>query len=465
MNIHLEQLVYGSLPTWGRGYDVVGRSAGCSASIQSEVVAICRKYGQPPSGEPGRQSLFAIRLKTGHWAIVGVFPLGHDDQGRPGALLFHALIVTHRNYLRAGGDPFRLAPALRCDWQPCSHVETMDFAVPDPKQIDSEDLVTTFPSSREIIARLSSVRPGKARKVACVSDKPIDGMVQSIWPHLPRRVRRRAWVATWAYSASISFDLVGMPRPVGQSLDASYQIFPTTNAENPSTREARSHRPSCRPIAGGKLFFGGVASATLAGIVGFMIIRSAQIHPSPTNPSRSDDPRSTRDRSGWVDESAFDLERVDRDLRLFADRFDAFDLGPIVDRTSVLLKIDEKLHYAGPLLSEVEVQSLSARASADQEPEFGRVLEWHRKILGVRQDGAGLPVGFSGAPPATQLGLLARSFRLAQGSRADEVVALLSEKLSRSWAVRPSHLAGRFPALADYAKYLGRLPRSDDPAR
>src|SRR3954467_13201249 len=115
MDILLEQLVYGSFPFWDRGYDVLARSPGCRPDWVSDVLGACRQFGEAPSGVPPSPCLFATRLASGPWAVVGVEPMGHDDRGRPGALAFHALLIHDRDYRRAGSNPFVFSGALRRD--------------------------------------------------------------------------------------------------------------------------------------------------------------------------------------------------------------------------------------------------------------------------------------------------------------------------------------------------------------
>lgn len=461
MNIHLEQLVYGSLPAWDRGYDVVGRSPGCSASTLSEVVGLCRRYGQPPSGSPGHSGLFAIRLESGPWAVVGAFPVGPDDQGRPGALVFHALIVPHQDYRRIGFDPFRLASALRSNWLPTSTVGAVDYPVPIVELAHSTTPTGQQPDAVEVAARMSSLRPGMARKVAIEAAAPIDGLARSAWARLPSRVRRRASVATWAYSTSISFDLVAFPRLVGLSLDASYHVYTAERADAPLPAPNRQHDARRWPRPSGLVIVGGI----LVALIGAFVLRGVAQPRSPVRPTLVEDAGASTVGPVSAEPSPVDQAKLARDLRSFADRFEAFDLGSTVDPAAFLARIDEHLHYDGPMLTDGEVKVLTEDPAFRRDPEAARVLEWHRKTLGLRRDARLPPLRPRGLSVEQQLGVLARSFRLVPGTRAQDVPSALSESLARPWAVRPSSLAGRFPALADYARFLGRLPRSDDGAR
>src|SRR5271170_2571186 len=118
VKVRFEQAVYGSFAFWNRGYAVLARSAGCRPEWLAELRTVCQRYGEPPSGAAEADSLFALRLKSGPWMIVGVHPQGHDDQDRPGALAFHALFVGRWVYRWTGADPFAMAGALQREWSP-----------------------------------------------------------------------------------------------------------------------------------------------------------------------------------------------------------------------------------------------------------------------------------------------------------------------------------------------------------
>src|SRR5689334_96278 len=103
--VRYEQAVYGSFPFWDRGYAVLARSPGCRPERLADLERACQRYGERPRGAAAG-GLFALRLPSGPWAIIGVGDQGADDRGRPGALAFHALLLTPRDYRRAGCDPF-----------------------------------------------------------------------------------------------------------------------------------------------------------------------------------------------------------------------------------------------------------------------------------------------------------------------------------------------------------------------
>ena len=216
--VRFEQAVYGSFPFWHRGYAVLARSAGCRASWLEALQRAGQRIGERPTGVIEAASLFALPLRRGPWMIVGVFPLGCDDQGRPGALAFHSLFVSRWTYWRAGLDPFVFAPALRDAWSKADQDVTLPSgtlslpgrrAAPAPAE-------RTEPRVQAIVAALS-----QRHRVVVPSAEPIEDLARAVWSKLPWLVRRRASVATWAFRNDNRFDLVALPRMAGNVDDSA----------------------------------------------------------------------------------------------------------------------------------------------------------------------------------------------------------------------------------------------------
>jgi hypothetical protein len=227
--LRLEQAVYGSFPFWQRGYAVLSKSAGCRPEWLAEMRTVCQRYGEPPVGAVSADSLFALRLKSGPWMFVGVHPQGCDDQGRPGALAFHALFVGPWAYRWIGANPFAFAGTIRRDW--C--LADSDRALP----VATWNAGGTRTSSPAIPARDDDPRMASivsalthGRRVVVQSNEPIDHLARSVWRVLPRSTRRRATVATWAFDNANQFDLVALPKLAGAALDASALIFALEHA-------------------------------------------------------------------------------------------------------------------------------------------------------------------------------------------------------------------------------------------
>jgi hypothetical protein len=476
MDILLEQLVYGSFPFWDRGYDVLAKSPGCRPEWVSDVLGACRQFGEAPSGVTPSPSLFATRLASGPWAVVGVEPQGQDDRGRPGALAFHALLIPDRDYRRAGSNPFAFAGTLRREWSAGVSLEARFWTVETsaslslreragmrgvagPAKPQERDLeatggstpLTSALSRREReeerdprVGRIVEVL-AQGRRVALESAGPIEGLAREVWLALPESRRRRASVATWAFGNGNRFDLVAVPRLAGLEFDRSYVDLATIDAGSPfvgeSARRAILPRPGRRALA----------VAVLAGLVTVGLAWRGMDGPK-------DSRIPTREAPASVDlEPPIDPEeraRIVDGLEAMADRFESFEIGRWGDPSELMARISDRLRYRGATLSEAD----RGRLAADPDPDRDRALAWHDRIKAFANDRP-LSGDFARLPLRRQLAEFARSFHLDPPPEAGAVPGFVAESLARDGPIRPTPLASRYPALSDYARFLGRLPR------
>jgi hypothetical protein len=213
--IRFEQAVYGSFAFRDQGYAMLAHSSGCRPEWLAGFRAACQNLGERPSGVADAPGVFALRLGDGPWAVVGVFPQGRDDRGRPGALAFHGLFVTPREYRKAGCDPFALAGALRDDWS----ADTPSTLPPGTWRAPSHEPTPTAADPRA--SRIADAL-ARGRRVALEAPGPIDVLARDVWRSLPTRVRGRTSMATWTFGNANRFDLLAVPRLKGVALDASY---------------------------------------------------------------------------------------------------------------------------------------------------------------------------------------------------------------------------------------------------
>ena len=449
MDFLVEQLVYGSFPFWDRGYDLLGHSEGCSPEIIAEVVALCRRFGQPPSADAARPAMFAARLPSGPWAVVGVRPQGLDDRGRPGALAFHALIVSAEDYGRTRSNPFGYAH--RSSWS-LEDAGTMPRVRCFVERITPSDRPAD-PSTVEPIIRALA----KRRRVAVESASPIEPLAREVWASLPDRVRSRASVATWAFSGENRFDLVAFPKLLGVELDPSYlpQALPV-QPETPAKPEApTTTQPKLKPPRAFR-----APGAAWVGLLGLALVGSLALAWSMTGGKPSGPPPVPSPPVALPEQPTFgpnETARVQARLATLADRFEGFEVGPSGDPARLLARIAEVLHYRGRILSRDELDQIAR----DPEPDKVRALAWHEQIQQFLDDRP-LPGDYASTSLAEQLLAVARSFHLDPSLKAESVPDALIAALSRPSSIRPTPLAARFPALSDYARFLGRLPRSDD---
>jgi hypothetical protein len=208
-SVRYEQAVYGSFPFWNRGYAVLARSAGCRPEWVDGLRLAAQRLGEAPTGIAVRECLFAMQLSRGPWMIVGVFPQGCDDRGRPGALAFHAVFVGRWSYRWLGAGPFVFAPMLRGDWSASDEGTTLPSGRFKPAGHSVEQIQTGIEDSR-IDRILSALTRGQ--RVVIPSAEPMTGLAHAVWTRLPGRIRCCTSVATWAFSNANRFDLVAVPR-------------------------------------------------------------------------------------------------------------------------------------------------------------------------------------------------------------------------------------------------------------
>lgn len=435
--VRFEQAVYGSFPFWSRGYALLGSSPGCLPEWLDAFQAACQKFGEPPAGLPAEIAIFSYPLRPGGRALVGVFPQGSDDRGRPGALAFHGLFLTRRELARAGDHPFALLGALRGDWN-------AESILPIGESVRAGWKSSPLPLDPEA-QRVADAIAGGLR-VAVPSVRPIEGLVQRVWERLPARARRRASFATWSYSLASAFDLVGLARPMEL---AGYRTLADLEAPRPR-RSGRRTR------------IGGGLGALLV-VFGLLLLRG--------RPSAVVHPQTLRDRSPVEVPSAAVLESAppapsvsrpmsDSDraaihdgLRALAARFGIVapdDSGP----TALMTAIAGDLRYRGPWLSRDQRQRLRADGSARALRSLE--LDAHLRRFGLDRR---MPSDFARGPIDWQLRVLAWSFAYAPhpSLTPPELPFALAESLAVAGPLPFGPLERDYPVLKDYARFLSRL--------
>jgi hypothetical protein len=428
-SIAVEQLVYGSFPFWDRGYDVLARSPGCRVDWVADVLSACRKLGEAPSGLTPASSLFAIKLASGPWAVVGVEPQGVDDQGRPGALAFHALLVDPGDYRMVGSNPFVFAGSLRRDWTLETTLNTLFCSVEKFLPAPSTD-----PRTRPIVEALT-----RRRRVAIESAAPIDALAREVWTSLPESTRRKASVATWAFGNANRFDLVAFPRLAGVEFDSTY-----LGPEAIELEQAKPPRESRVPRS----------ARWIIPLAASILIALAWLASHRPDPARNSEPLASQTRPIETNRSLSldDRKKILTGLETLADRF---ELGGSNEPGSMMARLAEQLHYRGPTLTPAEL----AKLANDPDPDRDRALEWHERIKRTFLEDRPLPADFATLPLDRQLDRLAWSFHLDPRPETLAIPEALLEALSRTGPIRPTPLASRYPALSDYARFLGKLPR------
>ena len=159
------------------------------------------------------------------WMVVQVDSLGCDDQGRPGALAFHALFVSPWSYRRAGACPLAFAPAFRNDWTAADEKSPLPRGRVKPVGLGKEPPGEVDARVAPIIEALS-----RKRRVVVQSERPIDTLMMSAWRQLSGGPKRRPRAASWAFGNANEFDFVAVPRLGGLTLDGSELVLAAESA-------------------------------------------------------------------------------------------------------------------------------------------------------------------------------------------------------------------------------------------
>ena len=473
--VRFEQAVYGSFPFRDGGYAPLASSPGCRSEWLDPFHAACRSIGEKPRTAVDLAGMmFSLRIgRRGPWMIVGVSSPGSDDRGRPDALAFHGLFVSRKKFRKVGSSPFALSGALRDDWGPGTTLSAGSVAaISPPTQVAGE-------KARSVATTL---RLG--RKVAIASDAPIADLAREVWSILPLRDRERCSVATWAFANGPVFRLVAAPSLAGWELDDSY-VDPSAGPQTPARR-----RPVRSWIIAAGIVAVAVAVAALGASKWWAAGRAARPfapqspkgklsgtlarHPWMSSPIlRPTDRSPGPDRATYADRDSGprDAPEVLASLEAFhavfrgivtsdhdpftGDEVDIFSPPNDRDLKTVLMRRVHAWRYTGPLLTDSELAEI-AKSSAEGR---SRALAWDRLIRHFVADRP-LPANLATGPLRWRIDTLAWSFHLEPDPRLTPVEAVdaIADalKLDEPLAVNP--LETKYPALAEYAWFLMRVP-------
>ncbi|WZO98353.1 hypothetical protein EP7_005414 [Isosphaeraceae bacterium EP7] len=453
--VEFEQAVYGNFGFWDKGYALLGHSPGCRPEWLADFKGACQRFGEATGGPLPADALFALRLPSGTWAVVGVTPQGDDDRGRPGALAFHGLFLAASEYRKVGFDPFALAGALRCDWG------VQHAALPRGRVIAEAGDATTADADALWVARWLAW----GRRVVLESSTPIEPLARRAWASLPARTRKRKSLATLAFSNAGRFDLLAVPKLAGVTLDPSYLVMEPGQVGlrlEPPPRPWSSRRRVGLAAGLVALAFVGVALAWLAAAprtvpeapepIPVPVMPRVDVRPAPPTAAPAPD----------------DDRRAAEALDSLAGRL-GVDTGPGLDTR--VARLADRLDYRGPLLDDEELAALAAEPTDSESARRERdlALAWHAHLLRFRHDEP-WATGDGRESATQQAERLARWAGAAPGepetsgetvprTAAERAVDAVARHIASPVAVHPSPLSPRYPALRDYVRFLSRLPR------
>ncbi len=468
VRVRYEQAVYGSFPFWDKGYAILARSPGCRDEWIDEFRRICGLMGEKHTGAIDAASFFSTELGDRGPRIAALaFPTGNDDQGRPGAVAFHALFLDRRDFDRIAADPFALRSALRSDWTaattelPQGQIE-INLDVEDNARgaIDIKDSLCVESIARAI---------GLGSRVIVSSDRPIDDLAREIWRKLSFRVRRSASFSSWSHGDGARFDLVAMPAAAAASaVEADRRAVAAETLPISSGARSNGSTRIVDPIVVGAI----VAAFTVL-LITYMAVSVYRSRRPETANKRPEFRAEVPDRSRRRGElSRAEIDRIGESLVDFAERFHLLDrttdadLIARLDRpndqdlTRLMLLIDSRLRYRGPRTTEAD-RNLWLSQPGNVAT---RIAQWEDQIRMFTPERR-LPADFANGPLDWRLAALAWSFHresIAEHVESpSEIPGLLAEELAVPFRVEADPRFLDNEPLLEYEKFLKRLPRRD----
>jgi hypothetical protein len=346
---------------------------------------------------------------------------------------------------------------------------------------------------------------GRGQKVVIPSPEPIEDLARAVWEKLPGRLRRRASVATWAFDHAGHFDLVAVPRLAGTTPEPSGLIIDpgVTDAERgqpkdlavPIEKPSGPHRRGLGRTVAVMTPIALVGLLTIAAGVGWWGARriedpldaedGIQLEAKAGRTAGRDSPplREGQEKALTPDERRRLAEALVDMIERFCPRDGQGEVhgdsgteprhespGREGEPAALMIRLAGCLRYPGPSLSAEELTQLAEGGEGPGPrwgPDAALALRWHaltRRFLGDRP----LPAGFAAGPTRWQLAVLAWSFHVDEEPgviRAltrgvpEETVHALADALEVDVPIPATSLAGRYPALDRYRRFLGGLPR------
>jgi hypothetical protein len=205
----LEHALYGGQDAGG--YRFLAQSSGFREEWLPEAERFCTGFGERPAGVACPRAIFAHPFSKDSVAVVQVADQGADDQGRPGALAFHLVIVPHRLYLALGGDPFYLADQLPPPWSARGHLPALPCPAPAPQRRVEDILqVLNVEYSSTLLGGVQALLDGG--RLVFERTALDDKLLRGIWLLLPTASRGDFWPASFAFSNALGFHALAQPR-------------------------------------------------------------------------------------------------------------------------------------------------------------------------------------------------------------------------------------------------------------
>jgi hypothetical protein len=213
--ILLEQALYGGHDAGG--YRFLARSPGFPDEWLAESERLCTGFGERPAGVACPGAVFARPLGKQHVAVVRVADRGADDAGRPGALGFHLLVLSHDAYAFLGADPFVLSERFPPSWEARGELPALTCPAEAPPRRTVADIQALFERHKNIqptlLGGVQALVDGG--RVVFERSEPDPDVVRALWTLLPTTTRAGLWPASFAFGNRLGFDALVVPKVQG----------------------------------------------------------------------------------------------------------------------------------------------------------------------------------------------------------------------------------------------------------
>jgi hypothetical protein len=216
-DILLEQAIYTNHDAGG--YRFVARSPGFREDWLALAERLCTGFGERPPGIACPHCIFAQPFGWRHVAIVQVADRGADDAGRPGALGFHLLVLSHAHYLDLDGDLFAIAEQFPPSWQERGDLPTLRWEKgPLPRRtVEQVQAVLQSSDSPVLLGGAQALVDGG--RLIFERPAPDTALLRRLWTVLPTHTRAELWPASFAFGNALGFHVLAMARPGDDVVD------------------------------------------------------------------------------------------------------------------------------------------------------------------------------------------------------------------------------------------------------
>ncbi len=205
----LEHALYGSQDAGG--YRFLARSPGFLDAWLPEAERLCTSFGERPAGVACPRAVFAQPFPGGQVVLVQAADQGTDDQGRPGSISFHLVVLPMKLYHALGGDPFHLAGQITPPWSSRGHLSPLECPKPAPRRMVEEvRTILRGDNSATLLGSTQALLDGG--RVVFERSSPDETLLRNLWLLLPTASRGDYWPASFAFGNALGFHVFATPR-------------------------------------------------------------------------------------------------------------------------------------------------------------------------------------------------------------------------------------------------------------